>query len=372
MAVAILAWSLAILVLAATVVPIDMYWVSYYAVDYTFGFVRRGLAGEIVGLAPGGDYFDAALTMRWLSTGVYLISLVAIIGLLLLRGQRSERKVMLALLILVLPFAIPFSLYSARPDLFGAAALVALSIALTVVRSPRAAIRACGGYGALIALLALMHEAIALEFALGAVLAIVVLARRLRPSVQRGCVLLAVGPGLASALLVAAFGRHDVGAQLCSTVPHGTMENPLATIKSFPTLIEYVVAGQRTQTDYHDWVCRNVLPIYDYSITDAIKVVADIGAVPLLASFILGALALCGTLCAVRYFSGVPLAGFVDLVRGRLAMVRVRTGAGNTGVLDGIRLDPMVDHHLVQYRHRLHPVRTRQARNPRGAHEAHR
>ena len=65
------------------------------------------------------------------------------------------------------------------------------------------------------------------------VLAIVVLARRLRPSVQRYCVLLAVGPGLASALLIAAIGRHDVGAQLCSTVPHVTMENPLATIKSF-------------------------------------------------------------------------------------------------------------------------------------------
>ena len=182
-------------VLRDDVVPIDVYWVSYYAVDYTFGFVRRGLAGEIVGLAPGGHYFDAAAQMRWLSTGVYVIGLVAIIGFLVLRGQRSERKLMVALLIFVLPFAIPFSRYSARPDLFGAAALVAFSVALTVVRSPRPAIWLCGGYGAVIAVLTLVHEAIGLEFALGAVLAIVVLGRRLRPSVQRRGVLLAVGPG---------------------------------------------------------------------------------------------------------------------------------------------------------------------------------
>jgi hypothetical protein len=48
---------------------------SYYAVDYSFGFVRRGLASELVGLVPG-HYFEAALGLRRLSTETYLCVLL--------------------------------------------------------------------------------------------------------------------------------------------------------------------------------------------------------------------------------------------------------------------------------------------------------
>ena len=317
--IAILLWATGILFLAVKIVPVDVYWISYYAVDYTFGFVRRGLAGEIVSLAPDGYYFDAAIAMRWVSTGVYLVSLAAVMGLVLFRGQRSERKMMLAWLIPVLPFAIPFSLYSARPDLFGAATLVVLGISLTFVKTPRCALACCAAYGCLAAVLGLIHEAIALEFSFGAILAVLVLAGGLTPAVQRRCVLLAIGPGLAIALLVAVFGRHDIGPKLCSVVPHRTMENPLATVTSFPRLMDYVFTAQRSQTDYHDWVCRNVLPIYNYSITGAMKVVAGIGVVPLLTSFVFGLLALAVTVYSIAHFSGVSLSSFLRPLQGRPA-----------------------------------------------------
>jgi hypothetical protein len=42
---------------------------------YTFGFVRRGLAGEFVNLFPTDGYFTTVEILRWASTAVYLTSL---------------------------------------------------------------------------------------------------------------------------------------------------------------------------------------------------------------------------------------------------------------------------------------------------------
>ena len=318
-AVAIAAWSTAVLCFAINVVPLDVYWMSYYAVDYTFGFVRRGLAGELVGLVPG-HYFAASLALRWLATAMYLFGLAAVAAVALLGGRGSERRLMLAMLIPLLPFGIPFAAYSARPDLFGAAALAALAVALAFVRSRAVAMGWCAGYGVLIAVLTLVHEAIGLQFALGAVLAIVVLGGALGTA-RRSGVLLAVMPGVVTAVVVAAFGRHDVAGRLCSAIPHHPMPNPLATITSFPTLAQYVLGPQQSQTDYHDWVCRNVMPIYDYGIVDAIRVVAHIGAPGLIASLLFGAAAFAATMYGISGVSGVPLRAFLDELRGSSAWV---------------------------------------------------
>src|SRR5262249_37086433 len=133
-AVAVAIWTAAVLCFAINIVPLDVYWMSYYAVDYTFGFVRRGLAGELVGLVPG-HYFAAALGMRWLSTAVYVCGLALVMGVVVVARRRSERRLMVAMLIPLLPFGIPFAAYSARPDLFGAAALAVFTVALAFVRS---------------------------------------------------------------------------------------------------------------------------------------------------------------------------------------------------------------------------------------------
>jgi hypothetical protein len=175
-------------------------------------------------------------------------------------------------------------------------------------------------YGVVIAALTLVHEAIGLQFGLGAVLAIVVLGAALGPA-RRSAVLVAVMPGALTAVAVAAFGRHDVAAQLCSAVPHHTMPNPLAAITSLPTLAQYVVGGQPSQTDYHDWVCRNVMPIYDYGIVDAVRIVGQIGVVGLTVSLLFGAAALFTTLYGISTLSGVPVRAFIDEFRGRIAWV---------------------------------------------------
>jgi hypothetical protein len=318
-AVAIATWSTAVLFFAINVVPIDVYWMSYYAVDYTFGFVRRGLAGELVGLVPG-HYFAAALGLRWLSTAIYLCALGVVAGVMLFDRHRSERRLMVAMLIPLLPFGIPFAAYSARPDLFGAAALAVFAVALPFTRSRAVALAWCTGYGLVIAVLTLVHEAIGLQFALGAVLAIVVLGNTLGGARRRG-VLLAVAPGVVTALVVAAFGRHDIAPQLCSAVPHHTMPNPLATITSLPTLAQYVFGAQPSQTDYHDWVCRNVMPIYDYGVVDAMRIVANIGAVGLAVSLVFGVAAFAATIYGISGVSGVSLSTFVDQLRGSMAWV---------------------------------------------------
>jgi hypothetical protein len=319
LAVVIAIWSAAVLCFAINIVPLDVYWMSYYAVDYTFGFVRRGLGGELVGLVPG-HYFAASLGLRWLSTASYLCGLALVAGVVLFSRRRSERRLMVAMLIPLLPFGIPFAAYSARPDLFGAAALAVFTVALAFARSRTFASACCVTYGVVIAALTLVHEAIGLQFALGAVLAIIVLGSALGTARRRG-VLLAVMPGVLTAVAVAAFGRHDIAAQLCSAVPHHAMPNPLASITSLPTLAQYVVGGQPGQTDYHDWVCRNVIPIYDYGIVDAIRIVADIGVVGLAVSLVFGAVAFAVTIYGISTLSGVPLRAFTDEFRGRIGWV---------------------------------------------------
>jgi hypothetical protein len=320
--VAIAMWSAVVLFVAINVVPLDVYWTSYYAVNYSFGFVRRGLAGELVRLVPG-HYFTAALGLRWLSTAAYLCALALVLGVVLFGRRRSERRLMVAMLIPLLPFGIPFAVYSARPDLFGAAALAVFAVAMGFVRSRTAAMAWCVAYGLTIAALTLVHEAIGMQFGLGAVLAIVVLGAALGSARRRG-VLLAVAPGVVASLGVAAFGRHGIASQLCSALPHHPMPNPLATITSLSTLAQYVFGSQRSQTDYHDWVCRNVMPIYDYGVEDAIRIVANIGLVGLTVSLLFGAVAFAVTMCGISGVSGVPLSAFVDQLRGGMAWV----GAG--------------------------------------------
>jgi hypothetical protein len=318
-AVAIAAWATAVLWFAIKIFPLDVYWMSYYTADYAHGFVRRGLAGELVGLIPG-HYFGVTLTLRWLSTAVYLCGLATVAGVVLLGRHPSERRLMVAMLIPLLPFGIPFAALSARPDLFGGAALALFSSALVFARSHTVAMGCCAAYGVAIAALTLVHEAIGLEFALGAVLAIIVLGSALETT-QRLGIIVAVAPGVVTAAVVAAFGRHDIASQLCAAVPHHSMPNPLATITSLRTLLHYVIAGQPSRTDYHDWVCRNVTPNFDNGIVDAIRAVGHIGVVGLFVSLMFGAVAVVVTMRGVSAVSGVPLREFVEALRGRMAWV---------------------------------------------------
>ncbi|GAB1811530.1 hypothetical protein [Mycobacterium sp. MUNTM1] len=317
--IAIAAWTALVLWCAIKVVPLDVYWMSYYAADYTHGFVRRGLAGEVVRLVPN-HYFGATLGLRWLSTAVYLCCLAVVVGVVLFGRYRSERRLMVAMVIPLLPFGVAFAAFSARPDLFGAAALALFSSALVFTRSRAAAAGWCATYGAVIAVLTLMHEAIGLQFALGAALAIIVLGGALESAWRLGA-LVAVAPGVITTAVVAAFGRHDVASQLCAAVPHRLMPNPFATVTSPETLLRFVLEGRAGQTDYHDWVCRNVTPNYNNGISDAVRTVGHIGALGLTVSLIFGAAAVAATLWGLSELSGVPLRAFAEALQGRMAWI---------------------------------------------------
>jgi hypothetical protein len=312
-------WTAAFVYLAVAVVPIDHYLISYYAVDYRFGFVRRGLAGELVGNVSDPDFFRNAYLVRWVAAVAYLVSLAALV-VRLLRDGWSDRRLMVALLLPVLPFGVPFAVYSGRPDLFGAVALIALCLVLNGVARQRSAVVSCALFGLVVAVLALMHEGIALEFGLGAILAILILAQGLTAPAQRLCAVLAIAPGLLVALVVATLANHEVSDKVCQTVPHRMIETPFASIKSAPELLDYLTGRTQSLTDYHDWVCGWYLSTLDHTVADGFGEVAAVGLPALIGSFVLGVVGIALTLRAVSYFSGVSLRGFVRELHGRFIL----------------------------------------------------
>jgi len=303
----------------------DLWWLQYYVVNYKFGFVRRGLGGELIRIFPDADYFTAAYAILWASIGVWLIALAMLTWLLVSTGIRSERRIMLALVVPVLPFSFTYAAYNPHPELFGMTALLAFSISLTKVRTARFRMIVSALYGIAIAVLALIHEAIPLEFALGAILAITVLSKDATPAAQRSCAVLAVGPGIVSILLVAVLGHRDLAAQLCSQVPHGMVENPWGVSTTPREGLDYMLGRIESRVDYHDFMCHRVIPIFNGDMTGAVRMVAQLGFFPLIGAFILGLLFFVGTTWMIRYFSGVPVQVFLSELRGNLVLPALAT-----------------------------------------------
>ncbi len=294
---------------------------SYYAADYQSGFVRRGLAGELLGLFPQSRYFTGAYTVIWASIILWLLALAVLMRSILARENRSERKVMLALIIPVLPFAFSYAVYNPHPELFGMTALLAFTVALTKTRTQRSRLIISALYGTVTAVLALVHEAIPLEFSLGAVLAIFIVAKDATHAGQRACVAVAVGPGLVSVFLVAVLGRRDLAAQVCDRIPHRMVENPWAVSTTPQGALDYIFARVQSQVDYHDWVCANVAPMLNLDLNTAFRLVTQVGFSRLCGAFLLGLLFFAGTTWLIRHLSGVAVSTFVNELRGNVLPV---------------------------------------------------
>lgn len=308
-ALLLVVWMASLLAIAMSFIP-DGYFYSYFSVDYSRGFIRRGLAGEIVNLFPRDDYFGALRVLRWSLTGAYSLALAELMWSVLGRGRRSRRKVLLALLIPILPFGFAFGLFSARTDLFGAAALVAFAMSLTTVSSRRGIVVLSAAFGAVLAVLTLMHEATPFLFGLGAIAALTVLAPGLSGSALRLCSVLALGPGLATALAVTVFGGRGMSQALCQSVPHGPVNHPMAG-KLTPSQILH---GVRYEVDYHDWMCRAILPLFDQSFGDALQFVRGIGVLALAGSTLFGIGVLAASMYLIGQASGVPVRRFRDVL----------------------------------------------------------
>ena len=320
-AVLLMLWAAALMALALTVMP-DAYWYSYFSVDYTLGFVRRGLAGEFLGLFPREHYFVGLGVLRWLPTVFFVLALGSLAWSVAIKSGRSERRLMMALLIPVLPFGLAFGLFSARTDLFGATALVAFALALKTVKTNRSAVIASAVYGLATAGLTLIHEAIPFLFGLGAMVALTVFARRLDGRGFRTCAALALVPGVLTALAVAVLGKGGVSAQLCQLVPHGPTNHPLAGKPTAGQLLR----GFHYYVDYHDWLCRNILPLFDQSLGDAVRFVGSIGVARLAASTACGIGVLVVTVLAISHVSGVPYERFRRLLLERPVALMIGFG----------------------------------------------
>jgi hypothetical protein len=225
---------------------------------------------------------------------------------------------MLALVVPVLPFAFSYAVYSPHPELFGMTALLAFGVFLTRVRTPRSRMILSALYGITIAVLALMHEAIPLEFAFGATLAIIVLSKDATRRAQRICTVLAVGPGIVVVLLVAALGRRDVGSQLCTRIPHGMVDRLWPPYATPQYILDYILGRVERRSDYHDWMCANLTPMIDVDVPTALKLVVNWGFVSLFCAFILGLLYFVGSTSMIRYCSGVPVSAFLNEFRNNL------------------------------------------------------
>lgn len=310
-AAALIAWGAAMVKLARWA-P-DLYFYSYYSVDYSFGFIRRGLAGEIRGLLPGVDYFTSLELLRWVPTVVYALALGIAAWKVAVSFGRSERRLMMALLIPVLPFGLVFGLLSARPDLLGGAALALFCAFLASARSDHGVLTAAAVYGLAFVPLTLVHEATPFLYGLGAIVAVVVLGRHCTRRVQMVGSALALVPGALAGLAVAVFGVRGMSSQLCASVPHGQVDNPLA---DRPTIGE-VLRGVENSSDYHDWFCGFILPFFDQGFGDATRFVASRGVLPLTLSVVFGVLVFAVTMRAISYLSGVPVTQFWHLLQQR-------------------------------------------------------
>jgi hypothetical protein len=300
-AVALALWAAALVALNLTLIP-DTYWYSYYAIDYTVGFVRRGLAGELVGLLPGDDQFFEQRVGRWVSSGAFFIALAGLAWWIAVRSGRSERRLQIALLIVVLPFGFGFGLLQAGSTLFGGTALIVFGIAVAKARSDRAVLVASAIFGVVTAVLVLVHEAIPFLFGLGVIAVLVVLANQLERKARWASIAMALGPGLVTALIVAALGRHGVSEELCALIPHAQVNNPLA---GKPT-IGQLLSGFRYYDDYHDWACRNITPFYNRDFIDGIRYVGRLGAAGMIVNTVYGVGVLVVTILAINWVSGVP------------------------------------------------------------------
>ncbi|AKK28740.1 hypothetical protein [Mycobacterium sp. EPa45] len=298
--------------------PTAIYWMTYYVPNYEFGFVRRGLGGAVIRMLPDTEYFTAAYTMMWAPVVVWLVALAALIWLILRSGEYSARRVMLAMLLPVLPFAFSYAVYTPRPELYAMSALVVLCIALTRLQSDRSMLIVSSVYGVTIAVLALVHEGIPLEVALGALLAMSVLPTQLGPGPRRLCSTAAVGPGLLAVLAIAAFSRNDMGARLCEQIPHRQIDNPFPAQSNPADYMAYLAGRIEIKADFHDWVCKSGHAILGARVTDGFHLVGSFGAGPLIASFLVGALYFAVSIWAIQSFSGARIAALLGEFQGRL------------------------------------------------------
>ncbi|QGF23868.1 hypothetical protein [Raineyella fluvialis] len=135
--------------------------VSYWLVTYDYGFVRRGLGGEIIQLLSGrADRVPTWLTYLapWSAALLPAIALYLVIAALVRHGTRSS--VALAMLLACSPWTFDALIAYGRPDQFGLVWLITVGAVLLPTRGrPPALVAVLTVLGLAGGVLTLVHEA---------------------------------------------------------------------------------------------------------------------------------------------------------------------------------------------------------------------
>ncbi|GAB2908764.1 hypothetical protein GCM10027047_03630 [Rhodococcus aerolatus] len=171
---------------------------SYYSVDYRAGFVRRGLAGQVLHLLAG----PGQTAVTWAAVVVALVPTLAVLALLeALVRRRTAAAAATAVLLAASPFVLDQLWLHRRPDQLGLAVLVATGFATARGRARPVVLAACGvGW----AVVALVHEGAVLYSGTAAV-GLVVVAAPDAAARWRGALLVG-GPGLVAVVAATVLG----------------------------------------------------------------------------------------------------------------------------------------------------------------------
>lgn len=131
---------------------------AYWLIDYSQGFVRRGITGEFLRRVAGAPT-DTSIAVASACVGVVCVASVLVLIELLLRLGATTGAAC-AVLLACSPFVIDRFLYQRRPDQLGVPIIVVLGLAL--VYTTRWRLPLIGAVGLLFGVLCLVHEGVAL------------------------------------------------------------------------------------------------------------------------------------------------------------------------------------------------------------------
>ncbi|CAM3962532.1 hypothetical protein [Smaragdicoccus niigatensis] len=194
---AFLAVVVAVQILKGVTAPLSIYTKSAWFVDYRYGFVRRGLGGQITGQSELA--VNAAIAMCWV---LPIIAIVVVLELLVRRWTAASTS--LAILLACSPLVVGELAYFRRTDQLGLVVLVLVGVACLQLR--RSLLPTLAGLGVVLAVLVFVHEATLLIWGLAAVPMVFVTGNRSRLRNIRLSAA-AVGPGLLALVGIVIAGR---------------------------------------------------------------------------------------------------------------------------------------------------------------------
>ncbi|MCE5291618.1 MAG: hypothetical protein LLG14_20600 [Nocardiaceae bacterium] len=184
-------------ILKGATAPVSIYTKSAWFVDYRYGFVRRGLGGQITGQSDVAVH--AAMITCWV---VPVVAILVVLELLVRRWTAASTS--LAILLACSPFVVGELAYFRRTDQLGLVVLVLAGVACLHLR--RSLLPALTGLGVVLAVLVFVHEATLLIWGLAVVPIVFVTGNRSRIRNLRLSAA-AIGPALLALVGIVIAGR---------------------------------------------------------------------------------------------------------------------------------------------------------------------